>query len=511
MSERNEKREALAFDRRKLIQAGALAALGAATTRGNSAQADQPAANAIQAENRKQGTTDWQLTYVRTDPKQSRRSRLIEGYCSHTSIDAGESLTLFLSAEPANDVYVDVYRMGYYGGTGGRFITRLGPFAVSPQPEPEVGPKRVRECRWEPTTTLPIPDDWLSGVYLFKLSTRKHRYQSYAITIVKDRRQADVLFQCSDHTWQAYNKWPHEYSLYDADPPHSLSGTTRVSFDRPYAKYWQVVDQPLTLGSGEFLCWEFPLAYWLEQHGYDVTYISNQDTHSDPAGLQRGKVFLSVGHDEYWSLEMYQNMLQAIQDGLNVAFLSGNTCCFVAPFAASSDGRPRRIFHRGGRYGGLLEAEKGQMGPFDMEGPNENLLIGARTISPFNGSDDWIVTKADHWLFEGTGLKNGDRFPGLVGWEFHGDPAPIPGLEVVAEGNAINSGDHVGHWTSTVYPGPKGNWVFNASTIYWSLGLSTPPGVMSPYAHFSHPHGPEPRVGQITENFLKKCGVGKTV
>jgi hypothetical protein len=75
-----------------------------------------------------------------------------------------------------------------------------------------------------------------------------------------------------------------------------------------------------------------------------------------------------------------------------------------------------------------MEVEKAQMGPFDVEGPSKNLLIGARTISPFNVSGDLIVTKPDHWLFEGRDLKAGDRFKGLVGWEFHADPAAIPGL-----------------------------------------------------------------------------------
>ena len=55
---------------------------------------------------------------------------------------------------------------------------------------------------------------------------------------------------------------------------------------------------PLSNGSGEFLLWEFPLAFWLEKEGYDVTYISDTDTHADPEGLLRRKAYLSVGHDE---------------------------------------------------------------------------------------------------------------------------------------------------------------------------------------------------------------------
>ncbi len=61
--------------------------------------------------------------------------------------------------------------------------------------------------------------------------------------------------------------------------------------------------------ASEYLPWEFPLAFWLEKHGYDVSYISNIDTHADPAGLLRTKGFVSVGHDEYWTLDMHDNVL----------------------------------------------------------------------------------------------------------------------------------------------------------------------------------------------------------
>jgi len=497
------------LDRRELLKSAAAAGVtspllfGASPVAGQSRSAN--AESPIVAENRKPGTTDWQLTYVRQIPGNRFRTSLVEGYCSQTSVRAGETLDIFLSADPATEVTIDVYRMGYYGGTGGRHIAQLGPFRVETQPVPPVGENRVRECRWQRTTQLTIPNDWVSGVYLGKLSCAAHRYQSYIVFIVRDDRQADIMFQCSDNTWQAYNKWPDSFSLYDSEPQHVLNGTTRVSFDRPYGKCPQVVDQPLSQGSGEFVCWEFPLSYWLEQHGYDVTYVSNLDTHRDAAGLRRAKIFLSVGHDEYWSLEMFHNVKQAIEEGLNVGFLSGNTCCFVAPLSPGSDGRPNRIFYRAGRYGGLLEAEKPIMGPFDLEGPNENTLIGARTVNPFNGSGDWIISKADHWLFEGTGVKNGDRIPGLVGWEFHGDPAPIPGLEVVATGRTTNGGDRSAIYTATIYPGPRGNWVFNASTIFWSMGLSDPPGLVPPHSHYGRPHGPDERVQRITANFLKRC------
>jgi hypothetical protein len=213
---------------------------------------------------------------------------------------------------------------------------------------------------------------------------------------------------------------------------------------------------------------------------------------------------LSVGHDEYWSLEQFRHVKAAVDAGVHAAFLSGNTCCFVTPTTANGRGVPNRVLTRGGRYGGLSEAEKEKMGPFELEGPNEATLIGARTISPFNGSGDWIVRRPEHWLFAGTGMKGGDSIPGLVGWEFHGEPAALPGLEVLAEGETINGGGKTAHWTATMYQAAKGNYVFNASTIFWSQGLSRPPGHMLPYAHFGRPHGPDPRVERMMHNLLSK-------
>lgn len=128
-------------------------------------------------------------------------------------------------------------------------------------------------------------------------------------------------------------------------------------------------------------------------------------------------------------------------------------------------------------------------------------------MSPANGSADWIARNTDHWLFEGTGMQDGDRIPGLVGWECHGDPADIPGLEVVAEGTTINSGGEKARYAATVYPGPEGNWVFNAATIFWSMGLSAPPGVILPHSHYGRPHGEDERVQRITANFFGKCSI----
>jgi hypothetical protein len=84
----------------------------------------------------------------------------------------------------------------------------------------------------------------------------------------------------------------------------------------------------------------------------------------------------------------------------------------------------------------------------------------------------------------------------------------MPGLEVIARGDVFSRGGR-GTYTATVYPGPKNNLVFNAGTIWWSDGLSAPPGYIHPSAHGAKPKGPDARVQAITANLLNRFrGIG---
>ena len=467
--------------------------------------------NIVREENARSGTTDWQLTNVSIDPKTRYRSRVIEGYCSRTSVRAGESLRIMVSTNPASKFTIEVFRLGYYGGKGGRWLKTFGPLEGAIQTDPSVEANRLRECDWTPSVEFEIPQDWPSGVYVGKLTALDSECQSYVIWIVRDDRPCDFVFQCADSTWVAYNRWPDQFALYDdGNKEWYIGPDVNVSFDRPYAKYCQVIDNPLFTGSGSFMLWEFPLAFWMEQQGYDVSYISTVDTHADATGLLRAKGFLSVGHDEYWSREMYDNLLKAIQSGVSAAFLSSDTCWGLIPFLPSSSGQPHRIITRLGQFG-PLERESVEKYPelarFKQFGPTEANLIGARNVYPYSGGADWICRAEQHWLFAGTGMRNGDGIPGLVGFEWMGAPADIPGLEVIASGKIRNSGVER-EYTATIYPGPKGNVVFNASTIWWADGLSAPPGYKTPSAHGATPKGPDSRVQKITANLFQKIREG---
>lgn len=500
--------------RRDILKGAAMLGAVSVLPTGYTADAgSQKRSNAIMEENAKEGALDWQLTRVRPD-KSEQRTPYIEGYCSKQSVKAGETIDIMVSSAPERDFIVEIFRTGYYGGRGARLMDQLGPFPGKEQPVPSPGHKDIHECHWEKTTSITIPEDWLSGVYLGRLTTIQQDeqdpyWQSYVIFIVTDDRPADILFQCSDNTWQAYNRWPSHYSLY-THPKGEQGPWADVSFDRPYgrqAQFKHVVNDPLSFGSGEFLSFEQPLSYFLEEHGYDVTYCGNSDMLTPDRGLQC-KAFISVGHDEYWDIRQFDSVSKMKEEGVNLLFLSGNAVLWVSPFRDSSTGNSNRILFRGGPYGDHQWSRDRikQYGPFPEQGPDEGYLMGVRNVRPITGGGDWIIAEPNHWIFEGTGVKKGDAIPGLIGWEFHGDPPPdLPDLEIVAEGTAWTWGETPGKWCATVHSGPKGNFVFNASTIFWVQGLSMPPGHTLPWSHWNRPHGPDERVQRITHNLLKRA------
>ncbi|MDP3598857.1 MAG: hypothetical protein Q8S75_17870, partial [Nitrospirota bacterium] len=161
----------------------------------------------IQLENRKPGTTDWVLT-------RPALHREIEGFASLTSVNRGDKLAFFVNTK-ADFYTLQIYRMGWYQGTGAREIAgpvRLkGQVQSQPTTNPDTG---LIECRWDNPLILSIPlnrsdaTDWASGIYLAKLTAEPTSAQSYIIFVVRDdARPSTYLVQSSVTTFQAYNNW----------------------------------------------------------------------------------------------------------------------------------------------------------------------------------------------------------------------------------------------------------------------------------------------------------------
>ena len=178
--------------------------------------------------------------------------------------------------------------MGWYAGAGARLVQGGISLPGVRQPMPSADPVTgLIECDWQVSYTLNTatddPGEWLSGVYLAKLTGTSSGKQSYIIFVVReDDRPADFLFQSSVTTFQAYNNWGGK-STYPSNS-RDEQWARKVSFNRPYAASQHPRGASGT-GAGEFLTamsihptrslstagWEYNMVRWLERNFYYVT------------------------------------------------------------------------------------------------------------------------------------------------------------------------------------------------------------------------------------------------
>lgn len=319
---------------RALVRSAAAAALLLAGFPASGLQpvpvAAQTCANAIVCENQQPGTpiSQWDLTGIdQTSPNNPL------GFTDNISYTPGATVT-FKITTPASAYTIDIYRMGYYAGNGARQITSITPSATLPQTQPPCQTDATTgliDCgNWAPSATWTIPSTAVSGVYFAKLTRTDGTTGASHIPFVvrDDTSHSDIVFQTSDTAWQAYNDFGGN-SLYTGSP---AGRAYKVSYNRPF--HTNVSKPESWLFSDEE-----PAIRYLEANGFNVSYISGVDTDRYGATLLTNhKIFVSVGHDEYWSAGQRTNVESARDHGVNLAFLSGNEIFWKTRWENSIDG-----------------------------------------------------------------------------------------------------------------------------------------------------------------------------
>lgn len=442
------------------------------------------AQNIVQIENAKTGTAAWNLT----NPAALRE---IEGYANKTSVNRGGAITFHVSVSVAQNIKIEVFRTGWYAGLSARQMTIPGASSIAAtlQTTPTPDSDGMVDCSWPVTYTLNVPDDadhseWASGQYLAKLTGLTSTKESYIHFVVRDdsRSNAKYLFQASVTTYQAYNDWGGR-SMYTT--PQELQAR-KVSFNRPYALKAAWANAKYGVGSGEFLGgpnaisfgqgWEINMVRFMEREGYDVTYCTNIDLHENTSIVLGHQMFNSVGHDEYWSWEMFDAIENAADESgspTNMGFWGANTGYWQVRLSIDS-----RIMTS---YKQFAAAED----PFALDGdPTNNTritglwqtasqgnrpeaaLIGvAYYCSPVTG--DFTVTNSSHWIFAGTGFTNGTLLVGIVGVETDKIAVSSPGgITTLATAPGCSSTA-----TMTYYVRASGAKVFASATNQMPWGL----------------------------------------
>jgi len=319
------------------IAAGGLTVVGTPPLPASAAPCDPPPlGNPIVCENQQPGqpSSEWDI------PAHDQGDPSIQGFATDISVNKGQTVSFKINT-PATAYTIDIYRMGYYGGSGARRQATISPSVSLPQSQPacltqpSVG---LIDCgNWAVSAQWTVPSTAVSGIYFAKLQRTDTGGVSHIIFIVRDdASSAPMLFQTSDSTWQAYNSYGGTSLYRDSTFGLPAGRAFKVSYNRPFNTRSLIAN----LGPRSFV-WnsEYPMLRFLEANGYNLTYAASVDTdRRGVAALQQHQTFLSVGHDEYWSANQRANVEAARDAGVNLGFFSGNQMFWKTRWENSTDG-----------------------------------------------------------------------------------------------------------------------------------------------------------------------------
>lgn len=460
------------------------------------------ATNRIVTENQRPGDRTWEAALTAdnnfTHPP-------IQGYAGATSVRPGGAVDFHVSLAQPGRYRIEIVRLGWYGGAGGRRVACLSGSTLDPMciadepgvqqgapPSPDPGTGEVA-AGWSVTDRLQVPGDWVSGYYLalLVLTNGSQAGRTAFVPFVVQAPVGDrssVLVVVPTNTWEAYNDWGGE-SLYTT--PEAV----KVSFDRPF-RY------------RDLFRWEYPLLRFLERTGYDVTYATDDDVDREPQILLAHRLDIAAGHGEYWTHGERAAWDAARGHAVNLAFMGANT------------GYWQVRYEDGGRtmvgYKDFTDPEPNPalktVAFRDLARPQpECQLLGEQYRNNQVSSEDgryfdYRVTAAgarDPWM-RGTGLRRGSHLPGLVGFEFD---SIVPSCRVPRP--TVLFRFRTGRLAADTvrYRACSGSEVFDAGSLFFSWGLD---GFRDPdYAPPSWPvpPGAAPALQRMMRNALASMEV----
>lgn len=547
--------------------------------------------NKIIAENCKPGnpSTEWDVNGA-GDPT-------IQGFSTDISYNLGQTAQFKIRTDSAR-YRVDIYRTGYYDGMGARLVATVRPSALLPQRQPECAidwSVRQYDCgTWGVSASWPIPADATSGVYLARLTREDgpetwrmdgsraagtppensgpHAYgalglgklrnplkdprASHIVFIVRDdSSRADVVMQTSDPTWTAYNSYGLGNVYNGTTPSGDGSG-------RPLRSNKASLNRPLITGGAvnHYLNAEYALTRWLERNGYDTTYFAGLDTDRFGPLLKNHKLFISIGHDEYWSSGQRKNTEAARDAGVNLAFMSGNEVFWHIRYEDSIDGTKtpyrtvvvyKETHSNQDELGRTIPTTKidpvkdvwtgtwRDSSPVNPEGAQpENALTGTIFTVNANRQDPLIIpakyAKLRFWRNTDVAkLKDGEQIVtgnGMLGHEWDEDldngfrPAglirmsetKVDGVQYPTDHGSVYDQGSATH-ALTLYRAPSGALVFGAGAVQYSWGLdnhhanptSRGGNNINPYSNrvAYDTYGPSKVVQQATVNLFAEMDV----
>ncbi len=460
--------------------------------------------NRIVCENALAGNppSEWQLT----EPGDAA----IQGFATDQSVNAGGTIRFKVRAN--TPYHIDIYRVGWYQGNGARRVAQLINIPAQTQPACRVDTTNTTgliDCgNWTESASWAVPASATSGAYFARLVRNSNNAGAgYMHFIVRDdASHSDIVYQASDTQRAAYNNFGGN-SLYQCTincppgNPQLYKGAYKVSFNRP--------NIAVNLGMQySFFGAEFELVEFLEANGYDVSYVSAVDVDRSGALVKNHKIFISSGHDEYWSRRQRDNVEAARDAGVNLAFFSGNEVFWKTRYEASLDGSTAYrtlVSYKDTHFDARVDPvawtglwRDGRFVPAPDGGRPENAMTGTiYTVDPVaNFQIEVPAADGKMRFWRGTAVATqaaGQIFllaPNSLGYEWDEDldngsrPSGIVRMSSTTKtvpnhlvdpdvGNHYDTGVATHHLT--LHRAPSGALVFGAGTVQWAWGLEGSP------------------------------------
>ncbi len=325
------------------------------------------------------------------------------GYADRMSAKQGESLDLHISNSRS---YYDVQI--FREGARRELMTTIEDLCGAMHEIPERGYEEG--FGWPVATTLNIPDDWRSGVYIAQFPSGQGIREIFFVVRPREPR-SPMLLTMATNTYAAYNNVGGKcfYTYISTDREQA----DVVSFQRPL--------QSEMLGN--FYIWDQFFVAWLDSEGYEVDYAINADHDAEPDLLSHYKANLRIGHDEYNSRGECEQLQQFVKNGGNFILFAGN--CFCHEVNYLDDFTKLRCYKP--HYHDMPTPENPETQFWVRKenmrqrtiGVTYSSFVHAKTDTPGKFfapvTDDgkyghFQVCDSTHWLYEGTGLEDGDEF-----------------------------------------------------------------------------------------------------
>ncbi len=445
----------------------------------------------------------------------------INGFSTEIGVNKGQTVRFKIDVQGALNYSIKIYRIGYYNGNGARLMADLGLFSgIVQAPGISDAVTGLLDCgNWIESAHWDVPNNAVSGLYIARLQSQGGGSSHIAFIVKDDASNSDLFFQMPDATWQAYNGYGGNY-LYNGTTNLPNGHASKVSYNRPIIPYnvgffWGNRQSDWYMNS------EYPMIRWLERNGYDISYTTAIDVARQGNLILNHKVFITNGHDEYWSKEQHDNVEAARNAGVHMAFFSGNEVYWKTRWENDINGDDHRtlICYKEGTMGdgSLGEASCGSKcdvsssewtglwrtgGAYDAGLP-ENGLTGQIGWNEAPGAIQVTDTFKNLRFWRNTSIANlgsGQTVtlaPNTLGyeWDYEQYPDSYPHGRIALSSTTVNGLTH----KLSLYRHSSGALVFGAGTIQWSWGLDD--------AHFGGTPVISKDMQQATVNLFADMGV----